>query len=162
MWEEAVCVEQTWLMCDEVREHQQVQPQGDGRAQIFKARPAAAADPWPDRAELKAELKQELMAELKSETKADIQEATVGLRSVLRADFKDEIRTETMQEDISSAVEEALAGSAIMGGLFKGATVGGFIDTNFMYNLRNSGENATNRNANSNARLQLSATSNSD
>jgi len=101
------------------------------------------------RAELKAELKQELMAELKSETKADIQEATVGLRSVLRADFKDEIRTEIMQEDISSAVEEALAGSAIMGGLFKGATVGGFIDTNFMYNLRNSGENATNRNANS-------------
>ena len=101
------------------------------------------------RAELKAELKQELMAELKSETKADIQEATVGLRSVLRADFKDEIRTEIMQEDISSAVEEALAGSAIMGGLFKGVTVGGFIDTNFMYNLRNSGENATNRNANS-------------
>ena len=100
------------------------------------------------RAELKAELKQELMAELKSETKADIQEATVGLRSVLRADFKDEIRTEIMQEDISSAVEEALAGSAIMGGLFKGVTVGGFIDTNFLYNLRNSGENASNRNAN--------------
>ena len=100
------------------------------------------------RAELKAELKQELMAELKSETKADIQEATVGLRSVLRADFKDDIRTEIMQEDISSAVEEALAGSAIMGGLFKGTTVSGFIDTNFMYNLRNSGENA-NRNGNS-------------
>ena len=100
------------------------------------------------RAELKAELKQELLAELKSETKADIQEATIGLRDVLRADFKDDIRTEIMQEDISSAVEEALAGSAIMGGLFKGATVGGFIDTNFMYNLRNSGENASNRNAN--------------
>ena len=101
------------------------------------------------RAELKAELKQELMAELKSETKADIQEATVGLRSVLRADFKDDIRTEIMQEDISSAVEEALAGSAIMGGLFKGTTVSGFIDTNFMYNLRNSGENTSNRQANS-------------
>jgi hypothetical protein len=101
------------------------------------------------RAELKAELKQELMAELKSETKADIQEATVGLRSVLRADFKDEIRSEIMQEDITSAVEDALAGSAIMGGLFKGTTVSGFIDTNFMYNLRNSGENTTNRNANS-------------
>ena len=110
------------------------------------------------RAELKAELKQELMAELKSETKADIQEATVGLRDVLRADFKDEIRTEIMQEDISSAVEEALAGSAIMGGLFKGVTVGGFIDTNFIYNLRNngkgqgalttSGTTSTNRNAN--------------
>ena len=100
------------------------------------------------RAELKAELKQELMAELKSETKADIQEATVGLRSVLRADFKDEIRSEIMQEDISSAVEEAISGSAIMGGLFKGATVGGFIDTNFIYNLRNHGDNFNNRNAN--------------
>jgi len=101
------------------------------------------------RAELKAELKQELMAELKNETKADIQEATVGLRSVLSADFKDEIRSEIMQEDISSAVEEAIAGSAIMGGLFKGTTVSGFIDTNFLYNLRNHGENASgNRNAN--------------
>ena len=100
------------------------------------------------RAELKAELKQELLAELKSETKADIQEATVGLRDVLKADFKDEIRSEIMQEDISSAVEKALAGSAIMGGLFKGVTVGGFIDTNFIYNLRNSGENLNNRNAN--------------
>ncbi len=101
------------------------------------------------RAELKAELKQELMAELKNEAKADIQEATIGLRDVLKADFKDEIRAEIMQEDISSAVNEALAGSAIMGGLFKGVTVGGFIDTNFMYNLRNAGENITNRNANS-------------
>ncbi len=100
------------------------------------------------RAELKAELKQELMAELKSETKADIQEATLGLRDVIRADFKDEIRSEIMQENISDAVEEAVAGSAILGGLFKGTTVTGFIDTNFMYNLRNSGENATNRNAN--------------
>ncbi len=100
------------------------------------------------RAELKAELKAELLAELKSETKADIQEATVGLRDVLRADFKDEIRTEIMQEDISSAVNDALAGSAILGGMFKGMTATGFIDTNFMYNLRNHGENATNRNAN--------------
>ncbi len=102
------------------------------------------------RAELKAELKQELMAELKSETKADIQEATVGLRDVLRADFKDEIRTEIMQEDISSAVNDAIGASSILGGLFKGTTVTGFIDTNFMYNLRNAGENATNRNANAN------------
>ncbi|MCR4343718.1 MAG: hypothetical protein NUV44_03045, partial [Candidatus Scalindua sp.] len=101
------------------------------------------------RAELKAELKQELLAELKSETKADIQEATVGLRNVMKADFKDEIRAEIMQEDISSAVQEAMAGSAILGGLFKGTTVTGFIDTNFMYNLRNAGENITNRNANS-------------
>ncbi len=92
------------------------------------------------RAELKAELKQELLAELKSETKADIQEATFGLRDVLRADFKDEIRSEIMQEDISSAVNDALAGSAIMGGLFKGVTATGFIDTNFSYNLRKHGE----------------------
>ncbi|GAX61798.1 hypothetical protein SCALIN_C27_0197 [Candidatus Scalindua japonica] len=100
------------------------------------------------REELKAELKQELMAELKSETKADIQEATIGLRDVITADFKDEIRAEIMSEDISSAVNEAMAGSAILSGLFKGVTVGGFIDTNFMYNLRNSGENVSNRNAN--------------
>jgi hypothetical protein len=92
------------------------------------------------RAELKAELKQELMTELKSETKASVQEATLGLRDVMKADFAEEIRSEIMQENISGAVEEALAGSAIMGGMFNGATVGGFIDTNFMYNLRNHGE----------------------
>ena len=93
------------------------------------------------RAELKAELKQELMADLKSETKAEVQEATVGLRDILRTDFADEIRSEIMQEDIGAAVEEALAGSAIMGGMFKGMTASGFIDTNFMYNLRHHGEN---------------------
>ncbi len=105
------------------------------------------------RAELKAELKQELLAELKSETKADIQEATIGMRDVIRTDFKDEIRAEIMQEDISSAVNDALAGSAIMGGLFKGVTVGGFMDVNYMYNFRNHGEGDgsggdLNRNAN--------------
>jgi hypothetical protein len=94
------------------------------------------------RAELKAELKQELMSELKSETKAEVQEATLGLRDVLRTDFADEIRAEIMQEDISSAVEEALAGSAIMGGMFNGMTASGFIDTNFLYNLRHHGENS--------------------
>jgi hypothetical protein len=93
------------------------------------------------RAELKAELKQELMADLKSETKASVQEATVGLRDVMKKDFADEIRAEIMQEDIAGAVEEALAGSAIMGGMFNGMTAGGFIDTNFMYNLRHHGEN---------------------
>jgi len=94
------------------------------------------------RAELKAELKQELMADLKSETKASVQEATVGLRDVMKKDFASEIRAEIMQEDIASAVEEALAGSAIMGGMFNGMTAGGFIDTNFMYNLRHHGENS--------------------
>ena len=94
------------------------------------------------RAELKAELKQELMADLKSETKASVQEATVGLRDVLKQDFADEIRAEIMQEDIAGAVEEALAGTAIMGGMFNGMTASGFIDTNFMYNLRHHGENS--------------------
>jgi hypothetical protein len=94
------------------------------------------------RAELKAELKQEMMAELKSETKAEVQEATLGLRDVLRTDFADEIRAEIMQEDIAGAVEEALAGSAIMGGMFRGMEAGGYIDTNFMYNLRHHGENS--------------------
>jgi hypothetical protein len=100
------------------------------------------------RAELKAELKKELLSELKeemkaeilSETKAEVQEATLGLRDVLRTDFADEIRAEIMQEDISGAVEEALAGSAIMGGLFKGTTVSGYLETIFTYNLRQSGE----------------------
>ncbi len=95
------------------------------------------------RAELKAELKRELMAELKSETKADIQEATIGMRSVLKADFRDEIRSEIMQEDIKATVAECLAGDGcgdILGGLFKGVTVGGFLDVNYMYNMRNHGE----------------------
>ncbi len=92
------------------------------------------------RAELKAELMQELLAELKSETKASVQEATVGLRDVMRTDFADEIRAEIMQEDISGAVEEALASSAIMGGIFSGATVSGYLETIFTYNLRQHGE----------------------
>ncbi len=99
------------------------------------------------RAELKAELKKELLREVKAETKAEVQEATLGLRDVLKTDFADEIRAEIMQEDIAGAVQEALAGSAIMGGMFSGMTAGGFIDTNFMYNLRHHGENGgTSRN----------------
>ena len=95
------------------------------------------------RAELKAELKKELLSEMKAETKAEVQEATLGLRDVMRTDFSDEIRAEIMQEDISSAVEKALAGTAIGGGMFKGLTVGGFVDTMFSYNLRQAGEDAT-------------------
>ncbi len=99
------------------------------------------------RAELRAELKKELLREVKAETKAEVQEATLGLRDVLKTDFADEIRAEIMQEDIAGAVQEALAGSAIMGGMFSGMTAGGFIDTNFMYNLRHHGENGgTSRN----------------
>ncbi|MCP4266059.1 MAG: hypothetical protein GY777_10880, partial [Candidatus Brocadiaceae bacterium] len=94
------------------------------------------------RSELKAELKAELMAELKSDTKAEVQEATVGLRDVLKADFRDEIRSEIMQEAVRAATA-CQAGddcSGILGGLFKGTTVTGFIDTNYMYNFRNHGE----------------------
>lgn len=95
------------------------------------------------RAELKAELKQELMAELRSETKADVQAATLGMRDVIKADFRDEIRSEIMQEEVRSTVAECLAGDGcgdILGGLFKGTTVSGFVDTMFSYNLRQHGE----------------------
>ncbi|MHC4139183.1 MAG: outer membrane beta-barrel protein, partial [Planctomycetota bacterium] len=64
---------------------------------------------------------------------------------------RDEIRSEIMQEEVRSTVAECLAGDGcggILGGLFKGTTVTGFLDVNFIYNLRNAGENATNRNAN--------------
>ncbi len=99
------------------------------------------------REELKAELKQELMAELRSETRADVQkateEATFGLRDVLKSDFKAELRSEIMEEtrgDISSEVANALSNNALFGGLFKGATVGGYVETIFTYNLRQHGE----------------------
>ncbi|MGR3174035.1 MAG: outer membrane beta-barrel protein [Candidatus Scalindua sp.] len=103
------------------------------------------------RAELKAELKKELLGEIKeeikaeilSETKAEVQEVSLGLRDVMRSDFKAELRAEIMEEtrgDISSEIEKALAGSSILSGLFKGVTIGGFIDTNYLYNLRNHGE----------------------
>ena len=92
------------------------------------------------RSELKAELKKELLGEMKGELKSDVQEATLGLRGVLRTDVADEIRSEIMQEDIAGAVEEALADSAIMGGLFKGTTVSGYLETIFTYNLRQAGE----------------------
>src|SRR3990167_3881239 len=103
------------------------------------------------RAELKAELKKELMAEVKSEilneTKADVQRATeeaaLGLKDVMKSDFKAELRAEIMEEtkgDISSEIEKALAGSSIMGGMFKGVTVGGYLDTIYSYNLRQHGE----------------------
>jgi hypothetical protein len=106
------------------------------------------------RAELKAELKKELMAEVKSEilseTKADVQrateEATLGLKDVMRSDFKAELRTEIMEEtrgDISSEIEKALGNTPLLGGMFRGVTVGGFIDANYMYNLRLHGDTAS-------------------
>ena len=103
------------------------------------------------RAELKAELKRELLSEIKeemkaeiqSETKAEVQQATFGLRNVMNPDFKAELRAEIMEEtrgDISSEIEKALGDTPILGGMFKGLTVGGFVDTMFSYNLRQHGE----------------------
>ncbi len=112
------------------------------------------------RAELKAELKKELLREIKeelkaeilSETKAEVQEVTLGLRDVMNSDFKAELRAEIMEEtrgDISSQIEKALAGSSILSGLFKGVTVGGFMDTNFLYNIKQAGESPLTENAGS-------------
>src|SRR3972149_10601092 len=102
------------------------------------------------RAELKAELKKELMTEVKAEilneTKADVQEATLGLRDVMRSDFKAELRAEIMEEtrsDVSAEVAKALGDTPILGGMFKGITVGGFVDTMFSYNFRQHGEDST-------------------
>jgi len=102
------------------------------------------------RAELKAELKKELMTEVKaeilSETKADVQEATLGLRDVMRSDFKAELRAEIMEEtrsDVSAEVAKALGDTPLLGGMFKGITVGGFVDTMFSYNFRQHGEDST-------------------
>ncbi len=98
---------------------------------------------------LKAEIMQEVMALLKNETKDEVQEATFGLRDVLRSDFKSDIRSEIMEEtdDLSLQMEEILAHSTILGGLFKGVTAGGFIDINFMYNLRLHGDSESRENA---------------
>ena len=91
----------------------------------------------------------EVKSEILNETKADVQrateEATLGLKDVMRSDFKAELRAEIMEEtkgDISSEIEKALAGSSIMGGMFRGVTVGGFVDTMFSYNFRQHGEDS--------------------
>ncbi len=106
------------------------------------------------RAELKAELKSELMSELKSETKAEVQEAAVSMRDVLKADFRDEIRSEINQEAVRAAGVDY---SGILGGLFKGTTVTGFIDIAYVYNFRNHGEGVgrTHVNRNSNDTLNF-------
>ncbi len=79
-----------------------------------------------DRAALKAEIMEELRAEMLSTARAEIQSAAVP---------------EASQAAISSAVSSALEESGILGGLFRGITVGGFIDTNYLYNLRHHGDN---------------------
>ncbi|HDY66828.1 hypothetical protein LCGC14_1420850 [marine sediment metagenome] len=88
-----------------------------------------------DREALKAEIMEELRAEMLSTARAEIQSAAVP---------------EVSQAAISSAVSSALEESGILAGMFKGTTIGGFIDTNYLYNLRNHGEGAGgggNRNA---------------
>jgi hypothetical protein len=76
-----------------------------------------------DLAALKAELKREIKAELAAE-KAPAPPVSAVSESAMQ-----------------SAVSKALDESGILSGLFKGTTVGGFIDTNYMYNLRHHGEN---------------------
>ena len=75
--------------------------------------------------------------------------STVDL-AALKAELKREIKAELAAEkapapvavpqDISAAVSKALEDNGVLGGLFKGVTASGFIDVNFMYNLRNHGE----------------------
>jgi len=72
-----------------------------------------------DLAALKAELKREIKAELAAE----------------------KVPVAAVSEDaIASAVSKAIEENGVLGGLFKGTTVGGFLDTNFSYNFRQSGE----------------------
>jgi hypothetical protein len=77
-----------------------------------------------DLAALKAELKREIKAELAAE-KAPAPAAPAVSESA-----------------ISSAVSKALEENGVLGGLFKGVTASGFIDVNYLYNLRNHGEGA--------------------
>ncbi len=86
---------------------------------------AAAPAAGIDRAALKAEIMEEIRGEMLSTARAEMQRATVP---------------EVSQSAISSAVSSAMEESGVLGGLFKVTTVGGFIDTNYLYNLRNHGE----------------------
>jgi hypothetical protein len=47
---------------------------------------------------------------------------------------------EVSERAISSAVSQAIEESGVLGGLFKGTTVSGYLDTMFSYNFRQSGE----------------------
>ncbi|MFQ5713700.1 MAG: outer membrane beta-barrel protein [Candidatus Scalinduaceae bacterium] len=89
-------------------------------------RASAGIDREALKAELKAELKEELRAEMLDQAKADIQRAT-------------EEATASATANISSQVSSALEESGILSGMFKGTTVGGFIDTDFSYNFANRG-----------------------
>ena len=80
-----------------------------------------------DLAALKAELKREIKAELAAERVAAPPAPPAP---------------EISESAISSAVSKALEDNGLLGGLFKGVTAGGFIDVNYMYNLRNHGEGA--------------------
>ncbi len=75
-----------------------------------------------DLAALKAELKREIKAELAAERVAAPPAPAVS------------------ESAISSAVSKAMEENGVLGGLFKGVTASGFIDVNYLYNLRNHGE----------------------
>ena len=75
-----------------------------------------------DLAALKAELKREIKAELAAERVAAPPAPEIS------------------ESAISSAVSKAMEENGVLGGLFKGVTASGFIDVNYLYNLRNHGE----------------------
>ena len=68
---------------------------------------------------------------------------------------------EETKGDISSEIEKALAGSSIMGGMFRGCDCGGFGDTMFSYNFRQHGEDSL-ENAGGMAGLNFTAGENGD
>ena len=107
------------------------------------SKPAAGIDREALKAELKKELKAELIEELRaemlSEARADIQRATEEATAGI-AERAAEEASAGLKADIASQVSNALEETGILGGMFKGTTVGGFIDVNYMYNLRNHGE----------------------
>jgi hypothetical protein len=110
----------------------------DVPAEVRKAAPTVAPKAAPTVAPvnmeaLKAELKRELRAELAEEIKREI-------RAEMPREIAPAPAPEVPQSAIDSAVSKALDESGILSGLFKGTTVGGFIDVNYMYNLRNHGE----------------------
>ncbi|MCP5005823.1 MAG: outer membrane beta-barrel protein [Planctomycetes bacterium] len=96
------------------------------------------------KAELLEEMRQEMLEEVAVETRADVQraarEAAFGYRDELRAEVIEQSRsaqTATIRSEVARWVDE----SPFMS-MFKNVTAAGFLDTNYMYNLRNHGEGA--------------------
>ncbi len=94
------------------------------------------------KAELLEEMRQEMLEEVAVETRADVQraarEAAFGYRDELRAEVIEQSRSE-QTASIRSEVARWVDESPFMS-MFKNVTASGFIDSNYMYNLRNHGE----------------------